>query len=56
VAVTAATPSATVRAFKARILSPDLQTSLLVLPSTYVLRCAPYNAETFDVSAFGGDY
>ncbi len=55
-AVTAATPSATVQAFTATISSPDSQTPLLVLPSGYILRCAPHNAETFDVIGQGGDF
>lgn len=54
--VTAATPSGTVQAFTGTIMSPDIQTPLLVLPSGYILKCAPNNAETFDVIALGGDF
>jgi hypothetical protein len=56
VPVTAATPSGTVQQFTFTIFSADLQSPLLVLPSTYILKCAPHNAESFDVIAFGGDF
>jgi hypothetical protein len=55
VAVTAITPSGTVQAFTATVSSPDTN-PLLVLPAGYVLRASTQNAETFDVTAHGGDY
>lgn len=54
--VTAATPSGTVQAFTTTFITPDATSPLLVLPSSWVLRAAPHNAETFDVLAFGGDF
>ena len=55
--VTAITPSGTVAAWTYTLVSPDPQVPLLVLPSTsYVLRAATNNNETFDVIAHGGDF
>jgi hypothetical protein len=56
VQVTAITPSGTVKAFTYTIVSDSPTIPLLVLPSTWVLRVGTVAAETFDVTAFGGDY
>jgi hypothetical protein len=56
VVVTAITVAASTPAFTATIVSPDLNSPLLVLPNAYVLRASTHNAETFDVVAHGGDY
>jgi hypothetical protein len=56
VSVTAITPSATVQAFEATIITPDAASPLLVLPNAYVLKAGTHNAETFDVIAHAGDY
>lgn len=50
--VTAAVPAATVKSFEAEY-EP---TVALVLPSGWSLRVSTHNAETFKVSAFGGDF
>ena len=52
--VAATTPSATVMAFSSTI-SLTGETAL-VLPSGYVLKAAPHNAEAFNVIAEGGSY
>ena len=56
VAVSALTPSATVQVFAAEVTTPDSNSPLLVLPSTYILKAGTHNAEQFDVIAHGGDY
>lgn len=56
VMVAALTPSGTVQAFRALILTPDPQSPLLVLPVSYVLRASTVAAESFDVSAHGGNF
>lgn len=56
IAVTAATPSATVQAFTYTLLSPDPDNPLLVLPANHVLRAGTHNAENFDVIAHAADY
>jgi len=55
VAVTSATPSATVKAFTAELTRFDGR-PLLVLPNTWKLRASTHNAETFNVIAQGGDF
>jgi hypothetical protein len=55
--VTAITVGSSTPAWTYTLVSPDPQSPLLVLPSTsYVLRAATNNAETFDVIAHGGDF
>ncbi len=54
--VSAITPGANTKSFEVTITSPDPQTPLLVLPLNYILKCAPHNAETFDVIGQGGDF
>lgn len=49
--VTAATPSGTVAAF-----SYEGAVSDLVLPTGWILKAAPHNAETFNVQAFGANF
>jgi hypothetical protein len=56
VPVTAITPSATVAAFTATILTPEAQSPLLVLPPNYILKAGTHNAESFDVVAQGGNF
>jgi hypothetical protein len=55
IAVTAATPSATVKAFNAlsTFFTPTTPRSI---PSGWSLRAATHNAETFRVTGLGGDY
>jgi len=57
VAVTAATPSATVLGYTTEIMTPDTQSPLLVLPSaSYILRASTHNAEQFDIVTHAGDF
>lgn len=56
VPVAAITPSATVQAFRAVVMSPDPNQALLNLPVNYILRVGTHNAETFDVIPHAGDY
>ena len=52
VAVTAITPSATVKSFEAEVAP----TTPLILPSGYSLRASTEQAEAFNVYAIGGNY
>lgn len=52
-AITAAVPSATVSAFEGSI---DYSNIPVVLPSGYILKACPTQAETFDVTVLGGTY
>lgn len=54
--VAAITPSGTVQAFRYLLTTPDVQSPLLVLPASYVLRASTVAAESFDIVASGGDY
>lgn len=56
IAVTAATPSASVKCFQAELVSPASGLPLVVLPTGYSLRASTHNAETFNVLAEGGDF
>lgn len=53
--VTAITPSATVAAFTFEVYRLD-GLPVAVLPSGYILKAGTHNAESFDVTAFGGEY
>ena len=55
IAVTAATPSGTVKAWEGEINRVDGQ-PLIILPSTHKLRVSTHNAEVFNVTAHGGDF
>lgn len=55
VPVSAITVGASTAAFEAILSSPDGE-PLLVLPSTYTLKAATHNAETFDVIAQAADF
>lgn len=50
------TASATSTAFTATIISPDPMSPLLVLPASYVLKAGTTIAQTFVVTALGGDF
>ena len=52
--IPARTPSATVPAFQMQLVFGDY--SPLLLPSTYSLRAATNNAETFNITVYGGDF
>lgn len=52
--VTAATPSASVAAFRFE-LDLSFPSSVLVIPTTYKLQASTHNAEAFNVIAFGAD-
>jgi len=52
VAVTAITPSATVKSFEAEVVPA----TPLILPSGYSLRASTEQAEAFNVYAIGGNY
>jgi len=57
VPVTAITPSASLKAFEETlegVTTPSLFP--LVLPTGYSLRASTHNAETFEVTAVGGDF
>jgi hypothetical protein len=54
IAVTAATPSATVAAFRAEV-DCSVPSSLLVMQTGYSLRASTHNAESFNVIAIGAD-
>lgn len=54
--VVAATPSGTVQSFRSVIMTPDLMSPLVVLASGHKIQASTHNAESFDVTALGGDY
>jgi hypothetical protein len=56
VIVLAITPSGTVVSFKTVQQSPDLMSPLVVLASGQKIQASTHNAESFDVTAFGGDF
>ena len=53
-AIPARTPSGTVPAFQMQLVFGDY--SPLLLPATYSLRAATNNAETFNITVYGGDF
>ncbi len=55
VAVTAGTPSSTVKTFEAELVRTDAL-PWITIPSGYKLFAATHNAEAFNVTAHGGDY
>ncbi|MFD0669727.1 hypothetical protein ACT80S_18555 [Ramlibacter sp. MAHUQ-53] len=57
VPVVAITPSATLPAWEALLNANSMSQVLpIILPTGYSLRAATNNAETFNVTAFGGDF
>jgi hypothetical protein len=54
VPVTAATPSASVAAFRSEVDFSN-PSQILVVPNGWKLQAAPHNAETFAVTAIGAD-
>jgi hypothetical protein len=54
IAVTAATPSGSVAAFRSEV-DLSFPSQVLVLPTTFKLQASTHNAEAFNVIAFGAD-
>jgi hypothetical protein len=52
IAVSAITPSATVKAFQAELIP----STPLILPEGFILKASTHQAEGFNVFAIGGDY
>jgi hypothetical protein len=55
ISVTAITPSGTVGSFNA-VVDFSGPNSVLIVPSGWSLRATTHNAESFQVTAFGGDF
>jgi hypothetical protein len=54
--VTALTPSGTVQAFQSELDCATTAGQIMVLPSGWSIRCSTHNAESFHVTAIGGDF